>query len=163
MLAIEMADICARFLASGASEQSGMDDPWFVRDDEATTGRDDQFCVAVWMDWHWGKLQATLMKRHYLLPAARLLVNELPVGCSLDGGDMHVPRGVDHAAYANYGGVGVRVVVMDYAVPLRHKAKRLARTRVKPYYNTDTDRMERRAVLPLLRIDVRVQQKELTS
>lgn len=162
----DMAAACTRMMCEATEAP---DRPWSAADDSrltiyqaATTGRADQVCIAAWLPWEWEKLSLADMMTQFLVPLTKRLLNKIPTDLPPADGELELPVGVE-AGRHEMGRFMVRVTIAPNPISKHTGGGRLAGARFEPWYNIDRDRMEHQSVLPLLRIDVRVKQKELTS
>jgi hypothetical protein len=119
--------------------------------------RDGHKAVAAWLPWNWATNREDHMLPAYVLPLAKMIHEKIGPDEMLSGDRIAVPEGMP-AAWAEFGQVGVRAVICEHPVP---SLWRYPGAKVRNWYNVAFERQEVRDVLPLLRLDVRVKQKEM--
>lgn len=159
MTPLEIADTCARAIADpGSFVTPPTKMPTFYSGCEAPR---DQVCAAVWLPWDWADLPDQELFFGYLWPTCQRMLEGVPASREPSPDGLHLPEGVD-AALAVFETVSVRAVIMEHPVPPTALGLDLSPRR-KPWYNTMEDAMEQRDVVPLLRLDMRLQLKQGAS
>lgn len=160
MTPLEIADTCARAIADPGAvhDVPSVKAPSFFAGCQAPDG---QVCAAVWLPWDWADLPDQELFFAYLRPACLALTARVPAGDEPSPQALIVPEGVA-SAMARYADVTVRAIVMDHPVPTKELSQDFG-VQVRPWFNAETDSMERRPVVPLLRLDMLIKPKELAS
>lgn len=156
MKPVDMADVCARALADPGAIPSAVTKPPTFYD--GCVSPPGQICAGVWLPWEWADLPEQEIFYGYLWPACQRLLVMMPVGFEASDTGLQLPVGVA-AGLSLFGDVAVRVIVMDHPVPTKELVQDL-NARLRPWYNTELDEVERRNVVPLLRLDMKVKPKE---